>query len=379
MSEIDAGERSFPALGTAAEQLRHLLGYAVLAPSRHNTQPWAFEIEGDEVSVYADAGRALPATDPDGRELVMSCGAVIQNLRLAAQHFGRATSIEILPGYHRDGLVARVRLEERRASRPEVEELFRAIPRRRTNRLPLDGREPPEGLVTALVREARRERAWLRPVDEGERRAVAEIVAEGDGIQWSSPRFRSELAAWTRPNTTDRRDGMPGWAQGLSDAAARVLPWVLRFANPAREEAERDRRRTVASRALLVLSTPRDGVAEWVAAGEALQGILLRATAAGLYASWFGQVVEVPALRDRLRAVLGEHGAPQVMLRLGYGLDVRATPRRRVDEVLRRCEPRAHRERSLALWTPAPTPPVSIRPRPPAGAPAGRAAPPSFG
>ncbi|MHB8520346.1 MAG: hypothetical protein ACYDH9_06275 [Limisphaerales bacterium] len=34
----------FPASSFASDQLEHLLGYAVLAPSTHNTQPWLFRI-----------------------------------------------------------------------------------------------------------------------------------------------------------------------------------------------------------------------------------------------------------------------------------------------------------------------------------------------
>jgi nitroreductase len=353
-------EKSFPATGDTAARLRHMLAYAVLAPSRHNTQPWIFEIDGETVSIHADATRALPETDPDGRELIASCGAVVQNLRVAASHFGYATSIEIVHGHRRDGLVARVRLEERSSSTPETEELFRAIPRRRTNRLPLDGREPPEGLVAGLVRDARHEGAWLRPVEDHERRAVAELVAEGDRVRWSSARYRAEAAAWTRPNSTVRRDGMPGWAHGMSDAASFVQPWLLRLTNPGEEEAARDLRRAVGSKALLVLSTPRDGAPEWVAGGEALQRVLLRAAAAGLYASWFGQVIEVASLRERLRQVLGDPGVPQVVLRLGYGLDVRATPRRPVSEMLRRISARPVHDQALML----PTPPGAVAPPP---------------
>src|SRR5512142_3516001 len=87
-------ERLFPSWGDPAERLRFLLSWAVLAPSRHNTQPWLFEIEGDEVRLYADGSRALHATDPDGRELLMACGAALTNLTLAAAHFGHATSTE---------------------------------------------------------------------------------------------------------------------------------------------------------------------------------------------------------------------------------------------------------------------------------------------
>lgn len=361
-------ERSFPVWGGPAERLRFLLSYAVLAPSRHNAQPWAFEIEGDELRVFADLSRALPVVDPDGRELVMACGAAILNLRIAAAHFGHATSVELLAEHRRDALLARVRLEERRATTPELEELFQAIPRRHTNRLPLDGREPPDGLVAQLVRDARSEGVWLRPVEENARRAVAELVAEGDRRQAASARFRAELAAWTRTNTSARRDGMPGWAHGRGDAAALVHPLLLRLRSSAADEADRDRRRAISTRALLLLSTGRDGRGEWLAAGEALQRVLLRAAAAGLSASYFGQVVELPDLRERLRGAAGERGVPQVLFRLGYGLEVRGTPRRAVDEVLRRVEIQSRRARSQALArrsdTPAPTPAPTVAEEP---------------
>jgi hypothetical protein len=348
-SGLPAGvERSFPVWGGPAERLRFLLSWAILAPSRYNAQPWTFEIEGDEVRVYADSSRSLGAADPDGRELTMACGGAMVNLQLAAAHFGHATTTELVREHRRDGLLARIRLEERRASSPEAEELFQAIPRRRTNRLPLDGREPPDGLVAQLVREARRDGVSVRPVEEHQRAAVAELVAEGDRSQWDSARYRAEYASWCRMNGTTRPDGTPGYASGRSDAAAILQPLLLRFANPARAEAERDRRRALGTRALLVLATPRDGKGEWIAAGEVLQRILLRATAAGLSVSYLNQPIEVAALRGRLRDAIGEAGVPHIMLRLGYGLEVRPTPRRTVDDVLRRLEVRSRRPAPLA-------------------------------
>ena len=365
-------ERILSTSAGAAERLRFFLQWAVLAPSRNNTQPWVFEIAGDELRVYADTSRTLPVADPDGRQLLMSCGAALVNVRVAAAHFGSATSVELIPGHRRDGLLARVRLEERSASTPELEELFRAIPRRRTNRLPLDGREPPDGLVTALLREARRGGVSLRPVEPHQRRVVAELIAEGDDAAWSSPRYRSELAGWVRTNSSPRRDGLPGYSLGMSDVAALVHPLLVRIQNPARAEAERDRRRALGTKALLVISTPRDSKAEWIEAGEALQRVLLRATAAGLFASYFAQPIETPALRRKLAEAIGDSGAPQVMFRLGYGLEPRPTPRRKVEDVLRRMDREREASRAdLALrapsWTPArptamPVPPLVAEP-----------------
>lgn len=342
-------EAPLPRWSGPAEKLRFLLRFAVMAPSRNNAQPWVFEIEGDELRVYGDYRRSLHVVDPRDRELTMSCGAALFNLRVAAAHYGHATSVEVVAGSRRDGMLARVHLEERRSSTPEVESLFQAIPRRRTNRLPLDSREPPVGLIAEMAREAGLEGAVLRPVEEYERREVAELVAEGDRLQWRNPRFRGELAAWTRSNMSRRLDGLPGYAMGWGDAASVLQPIFMRLADAGPIEADRDRRRTLLTRALLVLETHRDTPADWIVAGEALERVLLRATAEGLYASFFNQPIEVPEMRARLRAALGELGHPQILFRLGYGLEVRPTPRRPLDAVVRSMEILPPRPQPLAL------------------------------
>jgi len=53
-------EADFPATGSPGEQLHFLLNYAVLAPSRHNAQPWLFHVQGNTVELYADRSKALP-------------------------------------------------------------------------------------------------------------------------------------------------------------------------------------------------------------------------------------------------------------------------------------------------------------------------------
>ena len=340
---------TLPVWAGPAERLRFLLGYAVFAPSKLNVQPWAFEIEGEEARLYADFRRALRASDPRDRELGIACGAALFNLRVAAAHFGYTTSVEALASWRRDGLLARLRLEERRAPTAEEEMLFGAIPRRRTNRLPLDSREPARGLVAELAREAALEGAVVRPVEEKERRAVAELVAEGDRLQWADARFRSEVAAWTRSNVSRRRDGVPGYAHGMGNAASVLQPLLTRVADAGPAEAERDRRRAIMARTLLVLCTRGDEPGDWLAAGEGLQRVLLRATASDLYASYFNSALEIPVLRRELCATLGETGCPQVMFRLGYGLAVRPTPRRPVSEVLRSVSERAASPAPLAV------------------------------
>ena len=68
---------------------RIILYHASLAPSGHNSQPWCVHIDGPGAwRVTIDESRQLPAVDPSNRELLLSMGAFIENLSLAAGSLG---------------------------------------------------------------------------------------------------------------------------------------------------------------------------------------------------------------------------------------------------------------------------------------------------
>src|SRR6516164_10682059 len=103
---VDPSE--FPSLGTTIDKVRFVVRYAVLAPSSHNTQPWRFIINGDELLVCADRTRGLPNIDPYDRELIISCGAALFNLRVALAYFRVPVEITTFPQSSDPDIVARV-------------------------------------------------------------------------------------------------------------------------------------------------------------------------------------------------------------------------------------------------------------------------------
>lgn len=324
-----------PDFGTAGEKLKFLLRYAILAPSTHNTQPWLFHIRGDEVELYADRTRVLHTMDPEDRQLIMSCGGALFHLRVAMQRFAFQGDVQTFPDPADTDLLARVRLGDRRETSVEERLMFEAIRKRRTNRQPFRDDAVPEALLEVLKAAARKEGAILHIIEgEEERFNVADLIAEGDRIQWANKRFRLELAAWMHSNHAEHHDGIPGYAQGMNDVLSCAGPIAIRTFDMGEGQAAKDRDIAIYSPVLAVLATEADTPQAWLAAGQALDRVLLRARVEDVWASFMNQPIEVPELREKLGDVIARPCFPQLLLRLGFGSDVKPTPRRNVEEVL---------------------------------------------
>lgn len=349
-------ESQFPKDGTKIEQLKFLLNYAILAPSSHNTQPWLFKIRDDNaIELYADRTRSLALVDPVDRALTISCGAALSHLRIAIRHFGYAYKMEPFPDSNNMDLLSKVTLYDRKEPVNEENSLFKAITKRRTNRLKFEDRELEESLISKLCSvitdseergegEAEKEKeipkVWLHIAkEEGEKNSLADLIAEGDRIQLSDKRFRRELASWIHSNRSHSKDGMPGYAFGYRDIMSHMGPFVLRTFDFGKGQAAKDRQLAAGSPALAILGTRSDEPMDWLKAGMALSRMLLTAQTENVWSSFLNQPIEVPELRPRVQELgkeeKGEKGFPQILLRMGYGEDIKPTPRRPVDDVLR--------------------------------------------
>ncbi|MBK7642852.1 MAG: nitroreductase family protein [Planctomycetes bacterium] len=315
--------------------LVHALRCAALAPSSHNSQPWLFQLSESRIDLFADRSRALPVVDPFDRELVISCGAALFQLRVALQRLGWRTQVDVLPDPHTPDHLARVVLDGREEPCAETRILYENLTLRHTNRNPFEARAVPSTLVAEFVRCARSEGSWLAALEGPAKFEAAQLISEADQRQFRDPHFRRELAAWMSSGHIQRRDGLPGSVLGLGPIEATLAPLLLRtFRWKDHERAARDRELALGSPLLLALGSWHEEPAEWLAAGQALAHVLLAATAAGLQASFLNQPVEVSNFRHRLRELAGYAGFVQLVLRVGYGPASAATPRRRLDEIL---------------------------------------------
>jgi nitroreductase len=302
---------------------------AVAAPSIHNSQPWRFRIRDGGIDVFADWGRQLQVIDPSGRELLISIGAAVFNVRVAMRQRARTPVLLWWPDPAEPDLVARVMPGRPAAPGGGLIALAEAIPRRHTNRRPFARVVTPASVLDDLAWAATIEGATLRVADPVSRAAILALMHAAEQRLRAQGIYRAELAKWT-PAAHGRRHGVPPQALG---------PWEAMEALPLRDfgltqpQLERRGERFEPYPTLVVLSTDGDSADHWLRAGQALQRVLLAATVHGLAATPMSQPLEIPALRELVTDTAAGRWA-QVILRLGYGQPTAATPRRSLAEVL---------------------------------------------
>jgi nitroreductase len=326
-----------PAPLAVAEIASYVVAAAVWAPSVHNTQPWRFTVSGQRISLHADAERQLMAADPDGREMMISCGAALFTTRLALRSLGYIPRASVLPDPGQPLLVARVSWE-RRAECTEFEHaLFGQVRRRRTHRGGFDLAPLPPGLLASLRDGAALYDAMLRIVaDDGRRAALAAAVETAERTQRLDSAYIQEMARWVSPPGSARTDGVPSASYPAQaehtdpDFVGRDFAHGRGWGLPPLSTTSPFRSAGVVG----LLTTAEDRPVDWVNAGQALQRILLTASTCGVAAALHTQPLELGWLRESIRTRISDGAYPQLVLRFGTVIQTAVGVRRRPDDVL---------------------------------------------
>ncbi|MFI5592158.1 hypothetical protein ACIA5G_44415 [Amycolatopsis sp. NPDC051758] len=268
----------------SASQVRSVLLAATAPPPLRHSRPWRFQCTPDSVELYADP--LTTGSDNEQRERLLDCGAALLNLRLAIKAQGSHADVRLFPSAGRPDLLAVVRPHGYETIAPHDGELVAAIADRQSNRRPFTAAVVPSAVQRQIRRAAEVERAWLATITPEQVPQLREIM---------------------------RRTEVPPAAPGPGGGTDLDV------------EPER---------LVVVIGTLHDTVLARVQAGQALQRVLLTATAAGISAALSTQPMAVPAIRRELRQLLGGGLWPQIMLRLGHGTAVAPSSRPQLEDVV---------------------------------------------
>lgn len=316
------------------EVVRRAVEVATRAPSLHNSQPWLWVYRAGRLELHLDHSRAVPNTDMSGREALISCGAVLDHVRVAMAAAGWAAEIDRFPNPNNPGHLATVGFSRSDSVTAAQRQRVDSILRRRTDRLPFA--EPTgwadiePGLHAVLDNEQVRLDA-LAPQLHAE---LLEASVITEAMRRFDSAYHAELDWWTAP--FDLTEGIPRSALISADESDRV---AINRTFPVEGRAAR-RPRLVEDRArILVLSTPGDSRPDALACGEALSAVLLECTAAGLATCPVTHLIEYAPAREVIAAMINRAAVPQILIRAGRTPELEKppppTPRRDLVNVLR--------------------------------------------
>jgi nitroreductase len=331
MGIFEAPSGGLPAVAASPEETARFIANAgVQAPSVHNTQPWRFYHGDDEISIVAD---------PLGREMMISCGAALFNVRVALRYLGFVPKTRVLPDPDLPNLIARVTWDEQIPPIEYERNLFAEIARRRTHRGGFDPAPLPAAVLDILPQEALREKATLTLVTDNHllESAIAAVVEAGDcALRLNGARAQEE-ARWAPGPGSHRQDGVPPTAYPAQpertepDFVSRDFAHGHGWGLPPSSDAEVVRHAGVVG----LLTTSVDQPSDWIHAGQALQRVLLTASSCHVAAALHSQPLEIPLLREFIRVHLAGHAHPQMVLRLGSTSEKGSSVRRPTEEVLK--------------------------------------------
>lgn len=310
--------------------IQAVLSLATRAPSIHNSQPWRWRVGDESLHLYADPDRHLPNTDPDSRDLLLSCGASLHHAVVALAALGWQAKITRLPDPLHPAHLAAIEVYRHPASELDIV-LAAAIPRRRTDRRHYGWWPVPAADVTLIGSRAARAGVMMRQVESLPQ--LRSIVAQAVWQHATDQEYLTELTAWSGRYASV--SGVPARNTPPSDPTA-PLPGRI-FAGPVLTQPP-DTESADDGAVVLALGTKDDSRLARLRAGEGTSLVLLTATALGLSSCPVTEPLEIAETREAVRSdVFGVSGYPQMLLRVGWAPvnadPLPSTPRRPLADV----------------------------------------------
>lgn len=305
---------------------------ACRAPSVHNSQPWRWVADSSGLHLHLDQDRRV-ATDRSGREALLSCGAVLDHLRVAMAADGWIAHVDRYPNPNDHLHLATVDFSPMSFVTDGHRARAEAIRRRRTDRLPF-GAPPDWPALEMLLRSAIDESvAMLDVIDDADRPRLAEASQLTESLRLYDSDYHAELAWWTGWLAVS--DGIP--QASLVSAAESDRVGIGRNFPITHGAAERRLSVPEDQSTVVVISAHDDTRRDVLGCGEVLSQLLLEATLAGMSTCTLTHLTELRASRDIISGLV-RRDLPQLLIRIGTAPALDGvpppTPRRRLSDVL---------------------------------------------
>lgn len=329
----DIEAKDFPENGTTNEKIKFVLGYAILAPSTFNSQPWKCKLEGNVLDIYLDKSKITKRSDKTERFAHISVGAFLENLLVAADYFGLISDLKIsLDDSAKLKHIATMKFTDGKMNKNP---LFDAIKKRTTNRSPSQNKIIDRKILKE-IEEIEDKNNEIIILDEKFKEEIISVSKTGDFNIWTEFEFRKEHVGWVRTNITRKYDGMPAFGVNAGLVPSFVAP--LMILSPIFPKFQMKKNvKALKSTSQFVVICGMDNFESWLNLGIVFEKISLLLASYGISVSPMGQFIEDKSAREMLKKLIKPNSqfSPQIFFRIGYPtLHVKHSPRYPVKKIL---------------------------------------------
>lgn len=307
----------------------------IKAPSGHNTQPWKFKINKDNIEVYPNLEKELPVVDKNHRELFISLGCAVENICLTANELGYNYNVKII---EQESLTF-IKIELKKGASTK-NSLFQQINKRQTNRSIYNQKIISTDTINKLKSLNIKHPVAIHFYKNGEKDffTLADFIYQGNQTLFSNDNFRNELLDWIRFNKKDVQKNRDGLAYNVLGSLALPKwlgrPIVKTFLKP-KSQNKKEKEKLQSSSHLVLITTQENTPKNWILAGQELERFLLQCTELGIAVAFSNQPCEVEQIANKLKTkiAINDH-FPMLLMRIGYAKPMPYSVRKPLENVI---------------------------------------------
>lgn len=324
---------NFNRLKSFEKKIKHLLSFAVLAPSGHNAQPWKVGINNKKVKIFLEESRQLKIGDTNNRILYIGIGCFIENLLTAADYYGFKPILKII---NKKNLIVSIDFSRKQSAKKSKDHLIFAIPKRVTNRNKY-GQDIEKKLLRKLDKNLEKNVNFNYLLKEEVNEKLVDDAINSNIETFENDKFREELSEFVRTNITKKYTGMPAFGMGMPTPVSLIVPTLIKKVN-VNKLSKKDDLDVLKNYtpAYGLISTRNDKTKDWINTGRVYERISLELTQAGMSTHPMAGPIIIPKYKKNLKKYFGIKNHPQMFFRMGVPMSVTPhSPRLKVDNILK--------------------------------------------
>jgi hypothetical protein len=293
---------------------------AAKAPSGHNTQPWKFEVNENQIIIRPDFTRRLKVVDADDHALYISLGCALENLILSAKAHRFSTKVTTNFENEKNEII----VDLMKSENEQKDVLYDFIQPRQSTRTEYDNKAIEQSKLEQLKEQTENECVEIIYVtDKIKIKELEPFIIEGSNLQFNNKPFVNELVSWFRFSKNaaqEKGDGLWTSSMGLPKMPKLIGNMVMKNFVSAKSEAKRWKNLIDKSAGFALFTVRENSKENWVRLGQGFERFGLKATQMNIKMAHVNMPCEEISVRQKLiqHFKLSNGSIPLLLVRLGY-------------------------------------------------------------